>query len=69
MYVLRRDLKTGKVVEALTWGGRAFHSVGATTEKDLSPRDFSLDLGTLRSDWSADLRALDGSFGTMSSDM
>ena len=46
-----------------------FHSLDATAENVLSPRVFSFVGGTLRSDWSVDLKALVKLLGGRSADM
>ena len=59
-WVLRRVLKMERLVADRTDRGKAFHSVGAATAKARSPLDFKRDRGTSRTNWSADLRALEG---------
>ena len=49
---LNVDLKVSRLSHALTVSGSAFHKMGAALEKERSPYDLCLVLGTLRSNWS-----------------
>lgn len=56
---LRLDLKTDKDGANLIEMGRAFQSLGPTTEKVQSPLHFSFDLGIYNNLWLDDQRDLD----------
>uniref|UniRef100_A0AAZ1WZF0 non-specific serine/threonine protein kinase n=1 Tax=Oreochromis aureus TaxID=47969 RepID=A0AAZ1WZF0_OREAU len=66
--VFKNDLNLSSVGADLIWRGSLFQSLGATTAKAQSPRCFSLDMGTARSDWSDDLRDLCGVYRCRRSD-
>ncbi len=59
-WVFNKDLKVTRLLVVRIFSGKEFQREGAATAKTRSPLFFSLDQGTSKTIWFADLRAFEG---------